>query len=48
MGYGVSKMNMEKNILKISDNKKNTNFSIIRSPWFYGPNQPERQTSFFK
>ena len=48
MGYGVSKMNMEKNILKISDNNKNTNFSIIRSPWFYGPNQPERQTSFFK
>ena len=24
------------------------NITMIRAPWFYGPNQPERQTLFFK
>ncbi|MDC3247587.1 NAD(P)-dependent oxidoreductase [Gammaproteobacteria bacterium] len=46
MGYGHSKMLMEKSLLKISSSSK-TNFTIIRSPWFYGPFQPERQTEFF-
>ena len=48
MGYGLSKMKMEKNIIKLAKDAEKTNFSIIRSPWFYGPYQPERQTSFFK
>lgn len=47
MGYGKSKMEMEKKIIAMSDTKTKTNFSIIRSPWFYGPHQPPRQTEFF-
>lgn len=47
MGYGSSKMKMEKNIILLSAQTKKTNFSIVRSPWFYGPHQPHRQTQFF-
>lgn len=47
MGYGNSKMEMEKSIISISNRSKKTNFSIVRSPWFYGPHQPPRQTEFF-
>ena len=47
LNYGLSKMNME-----IYANKfhKDTglDLSIIRAPWFYGPNQPERQKLFFE
>lgn len=46
MGYGRSKMLMEQFILEeIKKNKME--FVIIRAPWFYGPNQPERQSLFF-
>lgn len=47
MGYGKSKMFMEKGIKLLASNQSNTNFTIIRAPWFYGPNQPLRQTTFF-
>ena len=45
MGYGYSKMLAEKYLLR-SDNK--VPVTIIRAPWFYGPNQPERQSLFFQ
>lgn len=47
MGYGKSKMNME---ISINKKFKNTdfNYTIIRAPWFYGPNQPPRQKLFFE
>lgn len=48
MGYGRSKMLMEQAILKLAQREESTNYTIIRSPWFYGPNQPLRQTDFFK
>ena len=47
MGYGRSKMLMEKSLVDISNSSNRTNFTIIRSPWFYGPFQPARQTEFF-
>ena len=47
MGYGNSKMQMEKDIVSIAEQSNKTNFSIVRSPWFYGPYQPHRQTEFF-
>ena len=47
MGYGRSKMLMEKSLLDMASSSSHTNFSIIRSPWFYGPFQPARQTEFF-
>ena len=47
MGYGRSKMLMEKSLVEISSSSNRTNFTIIRSPWFYGPFQPARQTEFF-
>lgn len=46
MHYGKSKMKMEKFLEDFSRNS-NLNISIIRCPWFYGPNQPPRQTLFF-
>ena len=30
----------------IYQQQKNTNFTIIRAPWFYGPDQPKRQSEF--
>ncbi len=47
MGYGKSKMQMEQNLIDLSKQQKNTNFTIIRAPWFYGPDQPKRQSEFF-
>ena len=45
MGYGKSKMRLEKSLL-------NETFSmevvVIRAPWFYGVNQPARQKEFFE
>jgi nucleoside-diphosphate-sugar epimerase len=43
--YGRSKMEMELAIKQRGDKIENV---IIRAPWFYGPNQPPRQTLFFK
>ena len=45
MNYGRSKMDMELAV-KQRDDKIET--VIIRAPWFYGPNQPPRQTLFFQ
>ena len=46
MNYGISKMKME---TEINKSYKNGNLEtvIIRPCWFYGPDQPPRQTLFF-
>jgi nucleoside-diphosphate-sugar epimerase len=46
MNYGRSKMAMEKLVNDPANSPLET--VIIRPPWFYGPNQPPRQTLFFK
>jgi nucleoside-diphosphate-sugar epimerase len=43
MHYGRSKMMAEQAVKAASDLET----AIIRPPWFYGPNQPARQTTFF-
>lgn len=45
MGYGKSKMLMEQ---AIKERGGRIETVIIRPPWFYGPNQPPRQTLFFQ
>ncbi len=47
MNYGRSKMQME---LAIKERQKQGKIEtvIVRPPWFYGPNQPPRQTLFFQ
>jgi len=47
MNYGRSKMMMEKEVRRVQESGK-LETVIIRAPWFYGPNQPKRQTLFFK
>ncbi len=47
MGYGRSKMLMEKEVRK-RHQEGGIETVIIRSPWFYGPYQPPRQTLFFQ
>ena len=47
MGYGRSKAEMER-IVQEAQAAGEIETVIIRSPWFYGPNQPERQTQFFR
>jgi nucleoside-diphosphate-sugar epimerase len=46
MNYGKSKMQMEQ--MALSEAKEKIEICLIRTPWFYGPYQPERQTTFFK
>ena len=46
MNYGKSKMMAEKAILEITS-KNDIETVIIRPPWFYGTNQPPRQSLFF-
>jgi len=46
MKYGISKMEME-NYLASNMTDKNTPITILRTPWFYGPEQPSRQVKFF-
>ncbi|MDE5457542.1 NAD-dependent epimerase/dehydratase family protein [Bradyrhizobium sp. CSA112] len=48
MGYGRSKMLMEKALRAEIAVGSPTEIVIVRAPWFYGPNQPSRQTLFFK
>lgn len=43
MHYGRSKMMAELAVKEVKD----LEWAIIRPPWFYGPNQPARQTTFF-
>ena len=45
LNYGRSKMEMELAVKQRSDRIETV---IIRAPWFYGPNQPPRQTLFFR
>jgi len=45
LNYGRSKMEME---TAVNQRAKKIETVIIRAPWFYGPNQPPRQTVFFK
>ena len=45
LGYGWSKMNAEVAVFAaITDG---LDAVVVRPPWFYGPNQPARQTTFF-
>ena len=46
MNYGRSKMLMEQKATKLAQEKE-LMLTFIRCPWFYGPNQPPRQTLFF-
>jgi nucleoside-diphosphate-sugar epimerase len=47
LGYGRSKMLMESEARKVhADGGLET--VILRPPWFYGPFQPPRQTTFFR
>ena len=45
LNYGRSKMQMELAVKAVQDQLETV---IIRAPWFYGPNQPPRQTLFFR
>jgi nucleoside-diphosphate-sugar epimerase len=47
MNYGRSKMQMELAVKKLQAQGR-LEAVIIRPPWFYGPNQPPRQTLFFQ
>jgi nucleoside-diphosphate-sugar epimerase len=44
-GYGRSKMAAELVVVEMAGNGLNA--VIVRPPWFYGPHQPPRQTTFF-
>jgi nucleoside-diphosphate-sugar epimerase len=46
MGYGRSKMSMELGLAEIHASGR-IPVTIVRPPWFYGPDQPPRQTLFF-
>ena len=45
-GYGRSKMQAELRVLDAVD--RGLDAVIVRPPWFYGPFQPARQTTFFR
>lgn len=45
MGYGQSKMEAEL-LVKQSHERGDVPTVILRAPWFYGPEQPARQTQF--
>jgi nucleoside-diphosphate-sugar epimerase len=45
-GYGRSKMQAELRVLEAVD--RGLDAVIVRPPWFYGPFQPARQTTFFR
>jgi nucleoside-diphosphate-sugar epimerase len=47
MHYGRSKMCMEQHVAAYNQ-AGNIETVIIRAPWFYGPNQPPRQSLFFR
>ncbi|WP_395161008.1 NAD-dependent epimerase/dehydratase family protein [Ilumatobacter sp.] len=44
-GYGRSKMDAELRVHDAVD--RGLNVVMVRPPWFYGPHQPARQTTFF-
>jgi len=45
MNYGKSKFKMELSVREVAE-KNQVSLTLIRCPWFYGPNQPPRQTVF--
>lgn len=45
-GYGRSKMHAELAVLESVE--RGLDAVIVRPPWFYGPHQPPRQTTFFR
>jgi nucleoside-diphosphate-sugar epimerase len=45
-GYGRSKMHAELAVL--DEVERGLDAVIVRPPWFYGPHQPPRQTTFFR
>jgi nucleoside-diphosphate-sugar epimerase len=45
-GYGRSKMRAELAVFEAVD--RGLDAVIVRPPWFYGPHQPPRQTTFFQ
>jgi nucleoside-diphosphate-sugar epimerase len=47
MGYGASKLEAEQLVLR-ADGSGDLPATIVRPPWFYGPFQPERQTTWFR
>ncbi len=47
MNYGRSKMQMEQAVMAASQ-AGDIETVIVRPPWFYGPDQPPRQTLFFR
>jgi nucleoside-diphosphate-sugar epimerase len=47
MGYGRSKQEMEEWLRAGANDKSLPKITIVRAPWFYGPEQPARQTRFF-
>jgi nucleoside-diphosphate-sugar epimerase len=47
LGYGRSKARMEA-LVQEAQARGEIEAVIIRAPWFYGPNQPPRQTLFFR
>jgi nucleoside-diphosphate-sugar epimerase len=47
LNYGRSKMQMELAV-RARQERGQLETVIIRCPWFYGPNQPPRQTLFFR
>jgi nucleoside-diphosphate-sugar epimerase len=47
MGYGKSKQAMEQWLRGRIGHGRPPEITIVRAPWFYGPEQPLRQTRFF-
>ena len=47
MGYGASKWRMEMALRNAMKEHSAPEIVILRSPWFYGTNQPPRQSTFF-
>jgi nucleoside-diphosphate-sugar epimerase len=46
MGYGQSKCEAE-TLVKQAHERSDVPTVIVRAPWFYGPHQPSRQSTFF-
>lgn len=47
LGYGMSKMHAEQRV-RDADDPQGMRTVVVRPPWFYGPWQPVRQTTFFR
>lgn len=47
LGYGISKMHAEERVRE-ADDPAGMRTVVVRPPWFYGPWQPLRQTTFFR